>query len=306
MKSLITGIAGFVGPYLAKNLLSNKYEVYGLDRNKPDIEGCKCFACDITDEKAVEDVIAEVSPDIIFHLAGQSSVEKSYKEPELTFKINVDGTNNIFAALINCNLRPKVLVVSSADVYYGGVQSTPISEDAEISPKSPYAKSRVEQEELALRYNEEYGIPVVISRSFTHTGVGQQEIFVCPNFAKQVALVKKGKQSVVKVGNIEVKRDFTDVRDMVEAYRILAEKGIPGEIYNAGSGKSISLKDVLDILFSAAGISPNTEQDPSRVRKDDPLDVRADISKIKALGWKPKIQFEQTLKELLAAALGKI
>ena len=127
MKALITGIGGFVGPYLAENLLSRKYSVFGIDRNESKVKGCKCFACDITDERAVEDVISEVRPDVIFHLAGQSSVEKSYKEPELTFRINVDGTNNIFAALINCNLRPKVLIVSSSDVY-GAPDAVPIDE----------------------------------------------------------------------------------------------------------------------------------------------------------------------------------
>ena len=305
MKALITGIGGFVGPYLAENLLSHKYSVFGIDRNESKVKGCKCFACDITDEKAVEDVISEVKPDVIFHLAGQSSVEKSYKEPELTFKINVDGTNNIFAALINCNLRPKILIVSSSDVY-GAPDAVPIDEDEELSPKSPYARSRVEQEEISLRYNEEYGIPVVVSRSFSHTGVGQQENFVCPNFSKQVALVKKGKQSVVKVGNIDVKRDFTDVKDVVEAYRILSEKGVLGEIYNTGSGKSISLRNVLEILFKAAGVKAEIEQEPSRIRKDDPPEIRADISKLKALGWKPKIPFEQTLKELLSYWAKKI
>jgi GDP-4-dehydro-6-deoxy-D-mannose reductase len=299
MKALVTGIGGFVGPYLAANLLKNEYSVFGIDRSQSKVKGCKCFAADVTDEKALEDVISEVKPDVIFHLAGQSSVEKSYQEPELTFKINVEGTNNIFAALINCNLRPKVLIVSSADVY-GTPDSVPIDEDADLSPKSPYARSRVEQEKIALGYNEEYGIPVVISRSFSHTGPGQQENFVCPNFAKQVALAKKKKQSVIKTGNIEVKRDFTDVKDMVEAYRILMEKGVPGEIYNAGSGKSISLRQVLEILLKDAGVKAETEQEPSRVRKNDPPEIRADISKLKALGWAPKIPFEKTLKDLLA------
>lgn len=298
MKALITGIGGFVGPHLADNLLKNEYSVFGIDRKASEVNGCKCFACDITDEKAVENIISEVKPDVIFHLAGQSSVEKSYKEPELTFKINVEGTNNIFAALINCNIKPKVLIISSADVY-GAPESMPINEDAELSPKSPYARSRVEQEEISLRCNEEYGIPIVVSRSFSHTGPGQQENFVCPNFAKQVVLVKRGKQSVIKVGNIEVKRDFTDVRDMVEAYRILSEKGIPGEIYNAGSGKSVSLRHVLETLFTEAGVKPEIEQEPSRVRKNDAIEIQADISKLKALGWEPKIPFEQTLKDIL-------
>jgi GDP-4-dehydro-6-deoxy-D-mannose reductase len=304
MKALITGIGGFVGPYMARNLLDNNYSVFGFDRQKADIPGCQCIAADITDEAAVENAIADVNPDIIFHLAGQSSVERSYKEPELTYKINVEGTNNLFAALINCNLKPKVLIVSSSDVY-GTPVSVPISEEAELSPKSPYAKSRVEQEEVALRYNEEFGIPVVISRSFSHTGVGQQDKFVCPNFARQVALVKKGRQATIKVGNIDVKRDFSDVRNIVEAYRLLAEKGVPGEIYNVGSGKSIHLRKVVEILLREAGAKAEVEIDPSRVRKDDPDEIVADITKIKSLGWKQKIPFEQTLKGMLDYWLGK-
>jgi GDP-4-dehydro-6-deoxy-D-mannose reductase len=298
MKALITGIGGFVGPYLAENLIKHKYKLFGLDRNKSEVNECKCYACDITDEKAVEDIIAEVKPDVIFHLAGQSSVEKSYREPELTFRINVDGTNNIFAALINCNIKPRILIVSSSDVY-GAPKALPIDESAELQPKSPYAKSRVEQEEISLRYHDEFGIPVIISRSFSHTGAGQQEKFVCSNFAKQIALIKKGKQSVIKVGNIDVKRDFTDVKDMVEAYRILAEKGAAGEIYNSGSGKSYLLREVVGILADAAKVKPVIEQESSRVRANDPENIRCDNSKLVSLGWKPKIAFEKTLKDLL-------
>ncbi|MBN2454246.1 GDP-mannose 4,6-dehydratase [Candidatus Woesearchaeota archaeon] len=299
MRALITGISGFVGPYLTKALLSAGYDVYGLDRNKCECNDCSCVSCDITDSVAVQRAIADAKPDFIFHLAGQSSVRRSFDEPELTYKINVEGTNNILAALVNLNIKPKVLVVSSADVY-GEPESLPIDEDAELSPKSPYAESRVEQEEIALRYKEEYGIPVIISRSFSHTGPGQPANFVCPNFSKQVALVKKGKQSVIKVGNIDVKRDFTDVRDMVKAYRILAEKGAAGEIYNAGSGKSYSLRQVLDILLKEANTEAKIEQDPSRIRKKDPQEILGDNSKLSALGWRPEIPFEKTLKDLLA------
>jgi GDP-4-dehydro-6-deoxy-D-mannose reductase len=247
---------------------------------------------------AVQNIIAEIKPDLIFHLAAQSSVEKSFKQPELTYKINVEGTNNIFASLINCNIKPRVLIVSSADVY-GTPDKLPITEEAELHPSSPYAESRVEQEQISRRYYEEYGIPVIIARSFHHTGPGQRAEFVCSNFAKQISEIEKGAQPIIKVGNLQIKRDFSDVRDVVEAYRLLMEKGAAGEIYNVCSGKSYALREVLDILIKMTSISVKIEQEASRTRKHDAPDWRGDNSKLLALGWNPSIPFETTLKDLL-------
>jgi GDP-4-dehydro-6-deoxy-D-mannose reductase len=298
MKAFITGVAGFVGPHLVRHLLSNGFEVSGIDLNGVQVKGCKIFQCDITDAYEIYSVISKVKPDFIFHLAGQSSVELSWKEPKLTYDINVGGTKNLFDAIAKAKISPKVLLVSSAEVY-GTPKSVPITEEHPIAPVSPYGKSKVEQEQLALAYLEKF--PIVICRSFPHIGPGQPPKFVCSNFAEQIVNVEKGKADSVKVGNLEARRDFTDVRDVVRAYLLALQKCKPGSIYNVCSGQEHTIKQILGILLSASKSKEiKVEKEESRMRQNDIPALIGSPAKFEAVsGWKPEVRIEKTLSDLL-------
>jgi len=245
MISLITGAGGFVGPYLAEQLSKSNGAVIGLDRNKIDNDVfSKSFIADITDKNSLKTIFMDVQPDSIFHLAAQSSVRKSFQDPDLTKKVNVEGTRNILETVAELNIQPKILIVSSAEVY-GNASIFPITENIELKPISPYGESRAEQERISLELSKQHNLNVVISRSFPHTGPGQSDIFVCSEFAKQLAQIEAGMQdNVIQVGNLEVKRDFTDVRDTCTAYVLLNQKGKNQEIYNVSSGKEYSVKQI--------------------------------------------------------------
>lgn len=273
-KALITGITGFVGPHLKRELEHNKYDVYGLALSDG---GNKVFKCDITNSDRVLEVIQEIMPDCIFHLAGFSSVSKSFQQPDKCYKINVTGTKNLLDAVKKSGIRPRILIVSSAEVY-GVPKYLPIDEKHPLNPISPYGKSRVEQEEIALKS----GLPVIISRSFNHTGPGQSDSFVIPSFRKQIKEAKDG--GTIYVGNLGVVRDFSDVRDVVKAYRILVEKGKEGDIYNVGSGIGYGLRDILDKLVMLSGKKLEIKKDISKIRKDDIPKLIADNGKVLALG----------------------
>lgn len=292
MRALITGINGFVGPYLKKELERRGHEVFGIDLNDSD----DAVSCNILNREEVNRVFSEVKPDRVFHLAAQSSVPKSISDPDSTFKINVEGTRNILEASLLLENKPSVLVVSSAQVYGKPVEN-PVSEKFELNPLSPYAISRIEQEELVLGYMDR--LKVVIMRSFNHTGPGQSDHFVCSDWAKQAAEISAGvREAVIKVGNVDVERDFSDVRDIVRGYCIALEDGVSGEVYNIGSGRAVSLRRILDVLIGFVGKEVKIEVDSDRVRENDILKSYVDISKIGSLGWEPEISIEQTLKDL--------
>ncbi len=273
-KALITGISGFVGPYLKKELEANGYKVYGMDRHGSEKHVLKC---DITDYSSVYNIIKKTRPDYIFHLAGFSSVSKSFVEPELCHDINVNGTKNLLDAVVSHKLKPRILIVSSADIY-GEPEYMPIDEKHPVRPVSPYGVSRAEQEKLALSYD----LPIIISRSFNHTGPGQSDRFVIPSMRKQIGDAKDG--ASIYVGNLECIRDFSDVRDVVRAYRILAEKGKPGEIYNVGSGKGINLRELLMRLIKDSGKDIKVVMEKKRLRKNDISRQVCDNRKASRLG----------------------
>ncbi|MFT4303215.1 MAG: GDP-mannose 4,6-dehydratase [Candidatus Woesearchaeota archaeon] len=269
MKALITGGKGFVGPYLKRELENNGYSVVVSDLKDSD------YDCDITNKEKVFSMISSIKPDYVFHLAGFSSVSKSFENPSLCFKINIDGTKNLLEACLDVK---KVLIVSSAEVY-GKPEYVPIDEKHPLNPVSPYGKSRVEQEKIALNFSN-----VVISRSFNHTGEGQPSTFVIPSFKNQINEAKNG--DTIYVGNLEVIRDFSDVKDVVHAYRILLEKGVLGEIYNVGSGVGVKLKDILNKLILESGKDLKVEVDSNKYRKADIVELVANVSKINELGIK--------------------
>jgi len=308
MKALITGITGFVGSHLAELLLSKGYELYGVARwrsNTDNIEGIKSkiniIEADLNDSHSFYNAIQKIKPDEIYHLAAQSFVPTSWIAPADTMKTNVIGTINLFEAVRKAGIDPKIQIAGSSEEY-GMVKpdEIPIKETNPLRPLSPYGVSKIAQDMLSYQYFKSYGIKTVVTRGFNHTGPRRGEVFVCSNFAKQIAEIEKGKKAVIKVGNLEAKRDFTDVRDMVKGYNLALKKGVPGERYNICSGKAYSMQEVLDKLLKLSSMDIKIEKDPERMRPSDVPILLGDNTKfMKATGWKPEIPFEQTLKDIM-------
>ncbi len=296
MKALITGSTGFVGPYLKKELEGHGYKVFGLARNNPE-NFENVFRGDIRDSNFVNQAVKKILPDEVYHLAGFSSVKKSFEDPELTMEINLGGTKNLLEAITKFCPCTKILIVSSTDVY-GKPKHVPISENEETHETSPYSKSRIAQEKLVKEYDS---LNIIISRSFSHTGPGQQEIFVLSDFVKQVIDIEKGiKKPIVFTGNISFIRDFSDVRDVVRAYYLLLLKGKRGETYNVGSGIGYKLRELLEKIIDLSKIKIEIKQDESKMRPVDIAELVADISKIEtSTGWKPIYSIDRTICDLL-------
>ncbi len=291
MKALITGVNGFVGPYLKDYLLQNGHEVYGTDISSGKHVDLQV---DLLDREGVLSLMGEVKPDLIFHLAAQSSVKLSWSKPELTSHVNVDGTRNLLDAVKEHVPQSKILLVSSADIY-GPIDGV-MKENSKLNPISPYGKSRVEQEKLALSY----GLNLVVSRSFSHTGPGQSPVFVCSDFAKQIAEIENGGESLIMTGDLNVKRDFTDVRDIVRAYLMAVMDCKANSVFNICSGRVYLIKQVLDILIDLTDKDILIETDFSKIRENEIPVMEGDNSKfVKLTGWEPEIAFEDTLKDIL-------
>jgi GDP-4-dehydro-6-deoxy-D-mannose reductase len=296
MKALITGVNGFVGPYLASVLRSKKIIVVGIDRQATStLKDIIYYQIDILNEIQTQSLFSRERPDIIFHLAGISSVQQSWDEPDLTKSINIDGTKNLLKS-IPTSIHPKLLFISSAEVY-GIPQEIPITEEHPLSPQNPYAESKLEAERLV----QECNLPYIICRSFQHIGAGQRIGFVCSDFAKQIADIEKGKQKpVIYVGNLDAVRDFTDVRDIADAYFLAISKGAVGETYNICSGTRYVIKDILNKFLKMSKFKIEVEEDPMKVRPVKiPIQV-GDYSKFRAkTGWKPRIPLEKSLADIM-------
>jgi GDP-4-dehydro-6-deoxy-D-mannose reductase len=291
VKALITGAAGFVGRHLTAHLESHGDEVVGVDRdNGPDLldtDGCLALLDDLR-------------PDAVYHLGGFSDVGGSWSTPNATFRVNAEGTLNILQACVTAGVR-RVLAVSSADVY-GRVTMTelPLTEDNPLRPVSPYAASKIAADYLALQAFLGYGLEVMRVRAFNHLGTGQTNRFVAPALAERIALNELEGGEEVPVGNMTPRRDFTDVRDVVRAYRLLIENGDPGEAYNVCSGHDIAISELADRLVAKAARPMRLEGDPSLQRPVDVPVLRGDFTKLnKATGWEPEIDLDQTLSDLL-------
>jgi GDP-4-dehydro-6-deoxy-D-mannose reductase len=246
--------------------------------------------------------LAEIKPDWIFHLAAQSYVPFSWKCPSETFSINAIGQINLFEAILSLELSPRIQVAGTSEEYgLVNADEIPMKETNPLRPLSPYAVSKIAQDFLAWQYYKSYGLRTVRTRGFNHTGPRRGEVFICSNFAKQIAEIEKGKKEpVIYVGNLEAKRDFTDVRDIVRGYWMCLEKGKEGDVYNIGTGKPYSMKEILDLLLSMSKVKVKTELDPARLRPSDVPVLFSDCTKLKELtGWEPKIPFKQTLQDLL-------
>jgi GDP-4-dehydro-6-deoxy-D-mannose reductase len=302
MKALITGINGFVGDHLSALLHSKNIEVYGTDIagdfSKP---GVHTSYMDLMDQEQIIKALSLIQPDTIYHLAGQSNVGLSWKEPFLTLNVNVMGTMNLLEAVRKTAPGAKVLIIGSGDQY--GIVSPeqcPLSEGTVLKPQNPYAVSKAMQEQTATVYVRAYGLNVVMVRAFNHIGPGQKPGFVAPDFACNIVKIEKGLQKSMSVGNLEAMRDFSDVRDIVRGYQMLMEKGATGEIYNIGSGMPIKISDLLKRMISLSAAKIEVFEDPEKMRPSDSPIIYADCSKIhEHTGYKPQITLEQTLTDVL-------
>ncbi len=311
MKALITGITGFAGSHLAEYLLAEQpqVEVFGTRRWRSRMENIQhledkvtLIETDLTDPTSALRTLERVRPDYIFHLAAQSFVPTSWVAPSETMNINLVGQINIFEAIRTLKLDPVVQIACSSEEY-GLVlpDEVPIKETNPLRPLSPYAVSKVAQDYLGYQYFMSYGIKAIRTRGFNHTGPRRGEVFVTSNFARQVARIEAGlHEPVIRVGNLDSVRDFTDVRDMVRAYWLAVIKGKPGEVYNIATGQGITIRGMLDKLLAMSKIEVKVEIDPDRLRPSDVEVLLGDSSKFRAdTGWEPRIPFDTTLRDLL-------
>ncbi|MBR6394756.1 MAG: GDP-mannose 4,6-dehydratase [Ruminococcus sp.] len=304
MKALIIGGAGFVGGYLINELSSAGAEVHATClENETITQSCSVHVLDILDQKAVEDIINEIAPDVIFHLAAQSSVALSWKRPQLTANINVIGSINVLEALKNAEKKDiRILLIGSGEEY-GFIRegACPINEEEILRPGNIYAATKACQGMIGEIYARAFKMDIIMIRAFNHSGPQQAPMFVISDFCKQIAEIEKGeREPVMSVGNLSAMRDFTDVRDVVRAYRLLAENGRSGETYNVGRGKAVPVQFILDTALSFSESSIEVKQDPARMRASDIPIIEPDVSKIFAdTGWKAEISMEQTIKDTL-------
>lgn len=302
MKALITGINGFVGHYLSKYLLEQGYAVCGtVIEDNVNIENVNIYKMNILNKNEVEETIRKIDPDFIYHLAGQSAVGLSWENPTLTIDVNVNGTINLLDAVRENDLNTKVLIIGSSDQY--GIikpEDCPISEEHELNPSSPYAISKTTQEQIAKLYIKAYNMNIIMVRAFNHIGPMQSKNFVVSDFASKVAEIENGAEPIIRVGNLEAYRDFTDVRDIVRGYTMLMEKGKIGEVYNIGSGNAYKIQDILNILLSLSTKEIKVEIDKEKLRPSDVPIVQCDNSKIKShINWSIQYDIKNTLKDTL-------
>ncbi len=307
MRALITGISGFAGSFLAEYLLEQGYDVWGIVRRGPGHVAhlqsrIRLVQADVTDAERVCAVFEQARPQRVYHLAAQSFVPASWDDPWSTLEANVRGQLNVLQAVLRTDVSARVLVVGSNEEY-GRVSDDdlPIREETPFRPQSPYGVSKIAQDMLGLQYWLSYGLHVVRVRPFNHIGPRQSPHFVAAAFARQIAEAEAGLRApVLYVGNLEARRDFSDVRDVVRAYHLLLEHGTPGEVYNVGRGRAYSIQDLLDTLLRFSRVSLTVQQDTTRLRPADVPVSYADISKIRAaVGWHPLIPFEQSVRDVL-------
>ncbi len=310
MKVLITGITGFVGSHLAELCLQKSdVKVCGTVRTRSRLNNVshliprlELHECDLRDPFSVQKVLAEVAPDYIFHLAAQSFVPASWKAPEETISTNILSQLNIFEGLRQLKLETRVQIACSSE-QYGLVHSDelPINEDNPFRPLSPYGVSKVAQDLLGYQYHASYGLHIVRTRAFNHTGPRRGESFVTSSFCKQVAEIEAGRSlPVLRCGNLDARRDFTDVRDMARAYWLALEKGEPGEVYVVASGTAYLIREVLDTVLANTRCSIKVENVPELMRPSDVPVLLGDATKFRNLtGWAPQIPFAKTMSDLL-------
>lgn len=305
MKALIIGAAGFVGGYLIDELAENlHWEVFAtkLAHEKIDTKSAEIIDLDILCERDIFDVLSKVQPDIIYHLAAQSSVAVSWQKPAVTAEINIKGAINLLEAVRKSAKKSRVVLIGSSEEY-GAVSENdcPISENYPPNPNNIYAVTKLAQNRLGGLYARSYGLDTVMVRAFNHIGAKQSPQFVVSDFCKQVAEIEaKKRPPIIYVGNLSAKRDFTDVRDIVRAYGLLGTKGKSGETYNVGSGKAVAISEILGEILKLSSAEIEVKVDEKKFRPVDVPIIAADVSKIFAdTGWKAEIGVTETLGEVL-------
>ncbi len=312
MRFLITGVAGFVGRHLAERLLAEGHEVFGCDCNLPattpvagtlNLPADHLLVCDICDRGQVETVVGAVRPDGLFHLAAFTNPTASFNDPDGAYRANLLGSLNVFAAVHDAAIPCRVVWVGSSDAY-GQVNADelPVTERNLFRPLSPYAVSKAAADLAAYQWSRARGLDVVRVRPFNHTGPGQASHFVCADFARQLAAVKHHRRPPrIEVGNLDVVRDFSDVRDVVRAYVAVFEHGVTGEAYNVCSGGGRTPRQILERLIELSGADVDVVVDPARQRPADVPVLIGSAAKLRdATGWAPMIDWDQSLRDLLA------
>ncbi len=308
LRALVTGIGGFVGAHLTTYLLEEpRLEVWGLDL----VEGRAAqFGARIRLQvgdlllglPALKELFQSARPDYVFHLAAQAFVPASWQDPWSTLENNIRGQLNVLLAALSVEPPPRVLVVGSAEEYgLVGPDELPVRETNTLRPYSPYAVSKVAQDMLGYQYYASHELPTVRVRPFHHIGPGQSPSFVASDFAKQIAEAEVGlREAVMLVGNLEARRDFTDVRDMVRAYYLALTHGQPGEVYNIGAERSYAIRELLEMLLASSSVPIRVEQDPARLRPSDVPELVCDCSRFRAqTGWRAEIPLQRTLNDTL-------
>ena len=297
---LIFGAGGFVGSYLCKEFLNNGYKVSGTDKGEESALPSEVdfYRTDLMQANEVEKLIGQIQPDIIVNLAAISSVGASWNMPQTTMEINVIGALNIMEAARKSEQNPRILFVGSSEEYV--ISENPLDENTQLNANNPYGISKVTQEQFAKLYREQYSLKIYCVRPFNHTGIGQRDSFVLPSFCKQVAEIdKSGKDGKIQVGNLKVKRDFSHVKDVVRAYRMIVESDNCNQIYNVGSGNAYSLEDMLTYIIGLSNQHIEIEVDQNRIRPTDQPVICCDRSLIgKELGWEPQYNVYDALKEM--------
>ena len=307
---LITGCTGFVGGYLVEQcrIRYPQAELFGLSGHptfhtaRPGMSDVKLLVADITQPEAIRKVVAQSQPYLIIHLAAQSSVSASWKDPLGTLKVNAGGTIHLLEALRSEQLTPRIVLIGSGE-QYGMVrpEDNPIREECPFRPANPYAVSKAVQDLYGYQYFVAYGLPILRARPFNHIGPRQTSTFVVANFARQIALIEAEKaEPVLSVGNLQARRDFLPVEDVVAAYLAVAEQGQPGEAYNIGSGQARSIRAILVLLLTFTGTAIQLREDPARLRPVDVPLLEANTSRLRAdTNWEPAVQFEFALQRTL-------
>ena len=305
MKALVIGGGGFVGPYLVRHLTDDcGYEVTVTKTEKEQLvmDNAVVKNLDILDIGQIVGLLKAEQPDYIFHLAAQSSVAYSWKNPTLTIDVNIKGCVNLLDAVRQLDKKPRVLLIGSGEEY-GHIKEgeCPIVEDNTVRPGNIYAATKACQNMLGKIYSDAYGLDIMMVRALNHIGPNQTPMFVVADFCKQGADIEKGRQEpVIYVGNLSAKRDFTDVRDVVKAYALLVEHGRRGETYNVGTGHAIAISQILDEIVAMSDTAIEVKVDENKLRPVDVPIIEPDIDKIKSeVGWQPVISLEQTLRETL-------
>ncbi|WP_053372218.1 GDP-mannose 4,6-dehydratase [Paenibacillus sp. FJAT-27812] len=300
MRALITGVSGFVGTFLCEKLIDNGYEVVGLSRTPAQNQNIEYISCDISDPEKVYNALKNVKPDEIYHLAGSGFIPLSYSRTEETYNTIVNGTLNLYEALRKLDMDTKVLFVGSAGVYGDG-KGTPFTESDLLHPNNPYAGAKACADLISEQYARSFNMRIIRARPFNHTGPRQSSDFVCSSFAKQISNIENERSEHIHVGNLDVMRDFLDVRDVINAYVLLMKKGKFGEAYNVSSNEAISISDLLNMLLESSNIeNPLIKVDSNKVRETDAYIRIGDNSKLRLdTGWSPEYKLKNTMIDLL-------